>query len=240
MEMRVFLINLDRDTERLASMRQRARRAELTLERISAILGSDVPQHMRAQFAHSPLLPGEIGCYASHLLASAEILKRNIPYAAVVEDDVGIEPDATAALAELVTALPPRWDIVKLCNRRPVRAVLCLQHLQSGRMLVRYTRHPILAGAYLISATGAAKLTAPRPRTLPIDIDFFHPWRMGLETYGVAPAIFPQSHNEFRSNIGQANSRTMPRLTTSSIGSERLASLICCCALLPICSKRQN
>jgi glycosyl transferase family 25 len=180
-------------------------------ERIPGVLGKNVPERLSWQFAQSPLLPGEIGCYASHLIACETMLQRGYRHALVLEDDVNFEEDAAAAVAEIIAKLPADWDLVKLCNRRPVKAVLNLGDLRSGRMLVRYTRHPVSTGAYLISASGAAKLAAPRRRMLPVDMDFHRPWRLGLKVYGVAPAIFPQPVMQFGSNIGEPQKRTLRR-----------------------------
>jgi glycosyl transferase family 25 len=208
-----FLLNLDRNTERLVRMRREADRVGLSLERISGVLGNDVPERFRSQFIGTSLLPGEIGCYASHLMAAERLLERQLPYALVLEDDIEFEDDARSAIGELVAKLPTGWHLVKLCNRRPAQAVLCLDHLQSGRILVRYTRFPILAGAYLISAAGASRLLVSRQRTIPIDIEFHWPWRLGLDAYGVAPAIFPQRRLLMGSNIGNPDERPVHKLS---------------------------
>ena len=46
----------------------------------------------------------------------------------------------------------------------------------------------MLAGAYLVSRAGAAKLLRPIVRHHPIDWDLGRPWRFGVDAYGVHPA----------------------------------------------------
>lgn len=198
--MQVFCINLDRDGHRLDHIRKHAEECGLDIERLPAVLGRAMPERLAPQFDQSPLSDSEIGCYASHLLCYEAIVARGLPYALVLEDDVEIEQDASEALAQIIALLPNGWDLVKVCNRKPTKPVKPVADLISGRTLVRYTRHPILAGAYLVSKAGAEKLLRPRPRTRPIDIDMHYPWLFGIDVYGVHPAIFPQS-KPFGSNI---------------------------------------
>jgi GR25 family glycosyltransferase involved in LPS biosynthesis len=58
----IFVINLDRSSERWAFMSQQAERVGLPVNRFSAVDGSEnVPKWMADQFRHSPLSTGEIG-----------------------------------------------------------------------------------------------------------------------------------------------------------------------------------
>jgi glycosyl transferase family 25 len=106
----------------------------------------------------------------------------------VLEDDVGLPTDLNAALSELIAALPARWDIVRLSY--PTKLVTRpIATLGGGRDLVRYSRVPTTTGAYLISASGARKFLAERPRCVPVDHDLRHVWDWDLDTYGVSPPL---------------------------------------------------
>lgn len=186
----IVVINLDRDTKRMAHMRRELDRAGVSYERFSALRGDALPADVARYFPVGvDLSPGEIGCYASHLMIMQQIVRgeRASPVL-VLEDDVGIPRDLGAALDAIIAALPARWDIVRLSYptklvTRPIAA------LGSGRHLVRYSRVPTTTGGYLISETGARKFLAERPRSVPVDHDLRHVWEWDLDTYGVSPPL---------------------------------------------------
>lgn len=186
----VVVINLDRDTERMAHMRRELDSAGLLYERFSALRGEALPTDIARYFPVGvDLSPGEIGCYASHLAIMKQIVRgeRSAPLL-VLEDDVGLPPDLGAVLDRLIAALPTRWDIVRLSY--PTKLVMRpIAALGAGRHLVRYSRVPTTTGAYLLSGTGARKFLAERPRRAPVDHDLRHVWDWDLDTYGVSPPL---------------------------------------------------
>ena len=117
----IFVINLDRDVERLARMCARLHALGLTFERVAAVVGADVPQARleacrpdpRYWLGRRPFTMGEVGCALSHWKVMDRIVTRNLPYAAVFEDDVEIDDDF-AAVANALPDLTPRFDLVKL------------------------------------------------------------------------------------------------------------------------------
>jgi glycosyl transferase family 25 len=159
----------------------------LVLERFPAIDGPDLPQHLRPQFPASRLAPGEIGCYASHLLLYERVVREEWPCAMIVEDDVQLSPDLLGSALAAIDAAPPGWDYIHLSGATK-RAVLSLASLPNGRHLVRHSRLPINTGAYLISRQGAGKLSAPSPRVRPIDQEIRHAWLWDLNIWGVHPS----------------------------------------------------
>jgi len=201
-----FVINLDRETTRLAHIAREADRVGLSIHRIPGVDGLNVPAHLRPKFFDGPsqtpaslLMPGEIGCYASHLLAYERILEQELDWALVLEDDVHLSKDLVCTVRQTVSRLPADWDIVRLSSD-PCRSVLSLAKLQSGRHLVRYSKLPKQAGAQIVSASGARKLLTQGLRVRPIDGDLRHGYLFDLDTFGVYPP--PVRHlGLFRSSI---------------------------------------
>jgi glycosyl transferase family 25 len=193
-----YVVNLDRHVERWAHMRAEAARVGLEVSRISAVDGLRVPAKLRSKFFDengrnpSSLLPGEIGCYASHLLVCQEIVDRGQPYALVLEDDVVLASDLFETLEAALAKLPNGWDIVRLSSltSRPVMSVATLGH---GRHLVRYSRLPKRTGAQLVSLAGARKILQPGLRVRPIDADLRYGWQFGLDSYGIYPVVVEQT-----------------------------------------------
>jgi glycosyl transferase, family 25 len=209
---RTFVINLDRDRDRMVHMAKELEAAGLTFERFQAVYGLAVPESV-APFlltadgtAASRLKPGEIGCYASHLALHQKIVADDtIEAALVLEDDVRLTPDFAALLQQLLQALPEGWDIVRLSNA-PKKAWLARAPLVGGHELATYSRIPNNTGAYLISRKGAARFLAMSgPRHRAIDEDLRRPWFHGLSTWGVVPP--PIVSNLFDSTIDALGDR---------------------------------
>ena len=188
-----LLLNLDRDTARLDHMRDQLAQAQIDFTRLPGILGDAVPDDLRPYFFDAVGKPkttmkhGEIGCYASHLCALKNIAAGDYgDMVLVMEDDLAITHDAIDIIAAACRAAPQGWDIIRLSNP-PRRAYAPLVKLQGGRLVVRYSKIPNSAGAYMVTPAGARKFLAKGVRGLTFDDDLRRPWFHHMETYGVVP-----------------------------------------------------
>src|SRR5262245_10806925 len=94
---KVFLINLDRSVDRLAHMQRQFDRLRMTVERLPAAEGLNIPAWMRSEFkGPHQLSPGEVGCYASHLMVAHKIVAEELSHAVVLEDDAILDDDFPA------------------------------------------------------------------------------------------------------------------------------------------------
>lgn len=195
--MQVFVINLAEAVDRLSYMSEQLNGA---FERIEAVRGTTVPERIAGNFSGSPpLLPGEIGCYASHLLTAEAILARGLPCAVVLEDDVELAADFRHIVDSAIAQMPGEWDILSLsgAKQRPHHRIASLP---GESYLVRYLHFPKTTAAYVISASGCQKLLKTRQRKRPVDVDIRYGWEMGLDGYGVFPPLAYQA-NIFASSI---------------------------------------
>lgn len=201
-----IVINLDRSTDRLAAMECECARIGMPFERFPAVDGLDLPPSLRLYFCgadgelRSPLRPGEIGCYASHLGVWQRIAAGDYgPAALVSEDDIRFDDDSVPLLADILRQLPADWDVVRLSSST-TRRVSIVAPLHGERSLVRYLRSPLLAGATLVSHAGAVKLTRPGIRRNAIDAELF-----SVNEFGVLPR--PVTHLPAVSMIAAAGGR---------------------------------
>lgn len=214
----VFLINLDRDPDRLAYMAATLEKLGLTFTRIPAVLGLAMPEWVKPYFLDSAgaiaskLRVGEAGCYASHLVVAQRMVDGSIPVALVFEDDLEFPEDFTDLIAEALRRAPAGWDIIRLSNP-PKAPYVPVADLPGGRDLALYARVPNNTGASLLSLSGARKLLRPGPRDLQIDEHLRRPWDLGMETYGIVPA-------PIRSNIFDAS--TIDAMDQRGLGREGL------------------
>lgn len=188
-----FFLNRDCDTDRRYHIERQIAGAGIAGERITGVDALAVPDEFRDYFFDgdkliSPLNPGEVGCYASHLKALSAIVDGNLSHALILEDDAILPPDIDAIVKDVLANIPPDWDVVHMCGdaRRATKPIAPLPH---GRSLVRYSRIPSGAFGYLVSQAGARKLLKPVKRYWPFDTDLRCPWLFDIQVYGVAPKI---------------------------------------------------
>jgi glycosyl transferase family 25 len=191
-----FLLNLDRSPDRLQRMQDQAARIGIQLQRVPAVDGLVLPDGMRREFLQGDvprggMLPGEVGCYASHLLAYERVISEAMPYAIVLEDD----PELDARLMEVATAAakvcPAGWHIIHFWHDSKHENDNVAQ-LTERHWLVRPRRRPINTAGYIISQAGARLLRTPGPR--PIDMVMRYGHLHGLRNiYSVSPPVIVQA-----------------------------------------------
>ncbi len=189
----IYVINLDRDVERMASMSGSLRSLNLPFERVSAVLGKDVPDWQKLVDAdlygarnRLPMpRPGEVGCYLSHLKAMEEFLRAGAPWGVILEDDVEILPGCVEVLAAL--GKQDDWDLVKLfCfhSGLPIRK----RALTPNHHLVVHLTRTTSSAAYVLNRRAAETLLkSMRPISEQVDHALERPWETGLRVRGVRP-----------------------------------------------------
>jgi glycosyl transferase, family 25 len=199
----IYVINLDRDTERMASIHANLARLGLSYERLPAVVGKDVPDWEKLvdlpAYAWRNRLDvpraGEVGCTLSHLKAMETFLKTDAPWCVILEDDVEVLP----ACAEVLRSLAEKddWDLVKLFNFHsgmPVKK----RALGSAHHLVAHLTRTTSSAAYVVNRRAAETLLkSMRPISEQVDHALDRPWETGLRTRGSRPmpvVLAPVAH----------------------------------------------
>jgi glycosyl transferase family 25 len=117
----VFVISLKNEKERRAFMRRQLESLCLDYEFIDAIRGTERIDDPRwyddasaRQLEDRSLRAGEVGCALSHASVYAEIVKRQLPWALVLEDDGILHPDLPMVLRALENGIIEQGDLVFL------------------------------------------------------------------------------------------------------------------------------
>jgi len=227
----VYVISLESSRERRAAMRLQLDSLGIPFRFFDAVDGRKMSAE--ALMAAAPrggtdygglLLPGEIGCALSHLAVMREIAEGEHDYAAVIEDDVFVVPEAREFFDEqLLRTLPP-FDILQLgaTTKRP-QFTLDLGRVGAYRICTLPRWHKYMYG--LIYTRGAARSIAASITdiTAPIDNMVFHDrFPFGLRVIELRPAVvevnydFEVKHN-LTSDIGV---RPRPRRFFSKLARE--------------------
>lgn len=213
-----YLINLDKDTERLAFMMDNFARLGVPVERFSAVDGRLFPAEQFENFAvqrprdgKKTWLRGQMGCFLSHYGVWQKIAESNARFAAVFEDDVYLSPVLSELFAD------DQWlsddiDLVRL-DTSTNRLLLgrSAEINAGGRNFYRVKTTSWCAGGYLINRRTAQQLVALAPQYhQPADVILYNYEQSiitpSLKILQSSPALVTQDKQEggkigFASNI---------------------------------------
>jgi glycosyl transferase family 25 len=214
----IYVINLDRDNERMGSIVANLRSLGLDHVRVPAVMGKDVPgweslvdrrAYARRNRNDMPRA-GEVGCYLSHLKALETFLRTDASWCVILEDDVEVLPGCPAVLGEL--GKRDDWDLAKLfCfhSGMPVRK----RRLLGDHHLVVHLTRTTSSAAYAVNRKAAERMLATMlPITEQVDHAMDRPWDTGLRVRGVRPHSVSLAPVASVSSIGydDKSSRKLP------------------------------
>jgi glycosyl transferase family 25 len=215
--MRVYIVNLDAAWDRWSCMETVFAKTQLNLCRVSAIDGNTLRLSHRVysesryrRFHGRETNTLEIGCYLSHVKALETFLSTEEEFAVVGEDDIVINQDFEAVLAEALR-YSRFWNVLRLTGLSqgiPIKVIKLIGEYYLGVNLGRLKG----SGAYVVDRT-AARVLARRllPMWLPYDHAIDREWFHGLRSTCIVPFPISQSEKRFRSVI-QRNSK--PKLSS--------------------------
>ena len=221
MKLPLVFVNLERDAERRERLGRQLRASGLDGTRLPAVWWADLPPErqnalysgtLNARQYYKPLLPGEKGCYASHIAAWQLLLQGDAPALVVLEDDVRLLP-GFGEVVDAIASLQEPWDMVKLIGRAHEK-VRSARPLARRFSLVRYRRIPSTTAGYVVSRAGAARLLATRrPFGRPVDVDLRFWWESDdLRILGVVPSPIALDDTSDVSTIWQRVDRLSPAM----------------------------
>lgn len=198
-ELPVYVVNIDRAAARMAALRAVAETHGVVLERVAGVDGTllakadrvDVDEDQFYTWNGRPMLPGEYGCYRSHLLAFERLVASGEPAAIVVEDDIAFDGGFLRRARALLDALPSA-DVIKLVNHR-ASGFRPFAQSRFGDRVGRCLWGPQgSAACYLITRKGAEKLLPTlKVIALPFDVALERGWASDAEIFTAEKNILP-------------------------------------------------
>jgi glycosyl transferase, family 25 len=194
----IWLINLERHVARRERIEAQLLELGLAFTLFPAIDGraeqsrlqerADAQAYMRNM--GSPLLPGKLGVYASHMAVWQALLASRHQAALILEDDVVLHNDFLDAL-DTALANADGWDMVRF---NCIRAKIPIMQAQLGRYRLNAYVGPFTGNAaYLVHREIARRLAPalwPQVRALDHELNrfFAHDYRqLGLEPWSSHP-----------------------------------------------------
>lgn len=191
MNIQIYAINLDRSVDRWNALSRRAEEFQLPIVRVSGVDGTQTPPEQRVgcdiaafEFKNGrTMLPGEYGCYRSHLKALTQFLASGDDLAVIVEDDIVLPVDLLDRVRAAVAAVPDA-DVIKFFNHRVV-AFRKIATSSLGDEIGRAAHGPWgSAACYAVARQGAYRLvTGLRVMEFPFDIALERGWASGVRLY---------------------------------------------------------
>lgn len=202
--MKTFVINLEKEKARMASMGAQLSRLGVAYERIPAVYGKELTkEELRRCFSafHSfcamgyQMTLGAIGCSLSHLSVYRQMIEMNIPYALVFEDDIIIDD----LFDERIT------EIESFINKEKKQVILlsALGFKANEKGIFRRDC-AMCADAYVITLP-AARTIYKSNYPVVVVADAWRRWanRFGVEIYTCWPSIVRQDNEQFGTDINR-------------------------------------
>lgn len=192
--MKIFIINLKKAKDKRQNMKMQLEHLGIkNYEFIEAVYGADLSLDFINEnvydYPDCALTPGEIGCALSHLYVYERMIKENLPYAMILEDDIILPDD----FPELLEAIPESIDVPqsKVITLGEANKITLLNKYFNFKGYSEYTAvTAFCAYAYLINIA-AAKSLSEKLRPIKYEADMFIHFRENgwLEQFHV---FYPQ------------------------------------------------
>jgi len=207
----VFVINMDKDTERLKKITAVLSRQNITFERIPGVPGKDVKHDDRlTDFCNNFCADSAKGCALSHRNAWDIAYERGYESILVFEDDADIPDDLSVQLQSIWHTKPDDYDIISLgieCFGRENNNVYHIFQNITGLQATPYNNNflsvkgQLGTHALIISKQGIEKLRSHKINThIDIEITIWSIQYNNLNIYTVDTFTIDQNDNEFESN----------------------------------------
>jgi glycosyl transferase family 25 len=240
-DLRVFVISLERATERREYMADLVSRLGLTAEFVSAVDGKQLSPEQRARYSSRrarriygcEMTDSEIGCYMSHLAIYNRMIEEDIETVLVLEDDISCVADLRGVLDEVIRLPRDAWQVIRLQSSKTSITEPANGRGQGERIVgvgerdIYRIRTSILGGcAYLIRRPAAEAMLLRSGRIdMPIDQTLDRYWENGIVPYVLRPT--PVWHEDlFASEIGQRGRGLVNRQPAGVVFRRRMQRLL--------------
>ena len=154
----IYLINMDRDIDRLKKVTKECDKVNVKFEKFSGIKVLDLSKNIIDKYIPEETqkygTDGMIGCGLSHLFIWQDAIQKNYKNILVLEDDVQFTDDFNKYLINVMEELPKDYDILYLGYKDSI----CEAKKDTSFNYIYKPEFPLLTHAMIISNKGLKKL----------------------------------------------------------------------------------
>lgn len=222
----IFIISLKNADDRRKSIVKKLNALGLKFEIFDAVEGKKLTQDELNEYCDANaiksshiLTPGAIGCALSHYFIYKEIIKRDVPFALVLEDDVQFNSDVTLEILETIGQSIQQNEISLLYYQswNPLQLIKKTEqklHIKYSKYTPLDIAQPITTAAYFIGKEACKNLTnvlLPIRFTADCWIDFYK-----LNGFSELTCIYPRPLNttDAKSTIDYVENKRLQKILT--------------------------
>ena len=157
--MKNFVISLKSATERRDHINNEFGKHNVSYEFFDALtpdVAKPYAERLDLSLTSTNLTPGELACMMSHVAIWEKIIRENLAYATIFEDDIYLGADAEGLLNS-TDWIQSHWNIIKIeCFAK--KAMVCTTKyniLDNGRYITELKGRNLGAAGYILSLKGA-------------------------------------------------------------------------------------
>lgn len=207
LSMKIFVISLKKSQHRRAAVELEFKSQAIDFEFIDAVDGRAGLHPLLSRFNEEKFIahrgrtaePGELGCYASHMLAWEKVLELNEP-CVILEDDFILSKEFMSGIA-----VCEHWTENRTFIRLESWGTKRFYNVESkdGFSLKRFLKVPQCLTGYIISPDCAnVFLKASADIFLPVDVFIRNTYLHKQAIYGLTPSIVNHGKDAKNSTIG--------------------------------------
>ena len=201
--MKTFVVNLDKNHDRMEFMKDQLARLGIVYDRVPAVYGKMMsPEELECDFARTRSLwaqrrrlsLSEIGCSLSHIKIYRAMIEGNIPVALVLEDDVVLDSRLQEVVSKIESFISPSQP-----------QIVMLSHLgghDENKVGVERVHSCTCTDGYVVNLPAAQLIYKANYPVLTV-ADKWDRWErlFGLETYRAYPLTVRQDNDMFTSEM---------------------------------------
>ena len=193
--MKLYVLTLASAIERQENISSQLESAGIEFEFFFGVDGRNKPHQLFEKYDESKrmktkgeaMLPGQLGCFASHYILWEKCIDDGVP-CIILEDDARIDTKKLISFISVARFLNDHFECVRLFrNKSRVRKAFPVDKIGEFLICKFFKGHMSTTGYYL-TPSGAKKFLASAQKWhLPVDIYMDQFWVNRVECYGIEP-----------------------------------------------------
>jgi len=201
--MKVYVINLDKNAERMKFMDTQLKNNGMDYERVSAVYGAKLSKEERSHVfckirsflaSGTRLRDGEIGCAISHCMVYKNMINNGIDAAVVLEDDIIVNEEISMVIEKI--------EHFMNCAKAQVFLLSSFGVPQKNKSEIEKIESGMCTDGYVITLPAARCIFMANYPVITV-ADKWSRWkqRFGVELYRVWPTVVCQDNDRFGTDI---------------------------------------